>query len=369
MAISRGKKLLFAAFPLVALLVVAEGVQRLSDWKKSRRRAPAWEKLPTLETSNGFPVSDGKGGMVWTLDPLLVYRNKPSQQSPAGTSRINAQGFRGADWTLEKRPGVKRVIVIGGSVVFGWGFEDDAQAIPALMQAKLGPTVEVYNAAVMGYLSVQELVLLETELLDYAPDVVVVCDGWNDFYHAAITPPDQRAPKSITFAEVEQVLERGRQTGRNVLRASALFRAMERRLGGDPVHARACNDRPELVARYRRNLELMARIAQAYGAKVVLAVQPEVSQRTPPLTPELQEYFERELVGRGYFEVARARYPAVREACREVAAQQGAEHVDCTPVVDAVPGEVFVDGCHLNAGANAAIADALADAVTRALAR
>jgi lysophospholipase L1-like esterase len=366
MAVSRGKKLLFAAVPLLLVLLLAEGVQRISDWRKSRKRPPRWV-IPTLETTRGLPLGDPHGGIVWTLDPFLLYRNRPSQRSAAG-SVVNAQGFRGADWTREKRPGVARVFVLGGSVAWGWGIDDDAQAIPALMQARLGPSVEVLNAAVIGYLSVQELILLETELLDWSPDAIVVLDGWNDFYFAALTPEGER-PTSITFRELEAILERGRETGRNVLRQSALWRGVERRVAGDPVHARVCRDRPEVVPAYRRNLEVMARLGKAYGLKVVLASQPEVSQRTPPVAAELADYFERELCGEGYFEVARARYPALRAAARDVAAANDATFVDCTPVVDAVPGDAFVDGCHLTPAGNAAVADALADAVARALSR
>lgn len=359
---SRARKALFALVPLVGLLGLAEGIQRISDWRKTKKSSERMWDLPTLHTTGGLPIAPGRGGIAWELDPQLLYRNRPNQRSERGT--INAQGFRGPDWRREKPPGTKRVFLLGGSVAYGWGVARDELTIAARMQAALGPGYEVLNAGVIGYASTQELILLETVLLDWQPDAVVLLDGWNDLLYASRTPPDQPI-RPLTFGELESVLERGQDGPAALLRLSALWRAVERRAreaAGDRAAARPFVDHPDGPRVYRRNLELVARIARAWGLDAVLAFQPELSLRKAASSPELAHLVD-STTGRGWLEYARTHYPRYREAAREVAAANGATFVDGNEVLDTVAEECFVDACHLTAAGNEALSRALADAV------
>lgn len=366
---TRARKAVFALVPLLVVLGAAELLQRLSDWRKARRpREGQWD-LPTLRTTGGTPLGRERAGIGWELDPHLLWRNRPLQRSERGT--INAQGFRGPDWTREKAPGKQRVFLLGGSVAYGWGVAGDEGTVAARMERMLGPGFEVLNAGVIGYASTQELILLETVLLDWSPDAIVVLDGWNDLIYAGKTPPG--APiRPVTFAQVEQVLDRGQDGLGAALRLSALWRGVERRWR-EAAEARAAeetrdvgvfHDHPDGPRVYRRNLELIARIARSYGIRAVLAAQPELSLRRRPIPPELAAKVERD-TGRGYLEFARTFYPRYRDAAREVAAQHGAAWVDAGAALDAIVAdeETFTDACHLTAAGNEALARALADAL------
>lgn len=361
----RARKVLFGLVPVLALLAAAEALQRLSDWRKAARRDAPWD-IARLETTDGLVLGTRPGGLAWVLDPFLVYKHRPGQRSERGS--INAQGFRGPDWTREKRPGVRRVILLGGSTAYGWGVAGDELTLAGLIQRQLGPErVEVWNAGVIGYASTQEAILLHTELLAWSPDALVVVDGWNDLYYASRTPPD-RPIRPLTFLELEALLTRGQDGAGSVLRLSALWRRLERyrEERAAAAAAAAFHDHPDLVPLYRRNLEVMVRLARAVGARAVLVPQPELSLRQAPLDPRLKAWVER-TTGRGWLELARTRYPHLRDAAREVAAANEAGFVDGTRAFDEVAGEPFVDACHLTELGNQALAAKIAVELARVL--
>lgn len=360
---SRARKALFALVPALLLLTGGELAARVSEWRKAQREVP-WD-MACLETTDGRPLGAHPGGLAWTLDPYLLWRNRPGQTNARGT--INAQGFRGPEWSLARAGERRRVIVLGGSVAYGWGVPADAETIPARLERALrsgGVEAEVWNAGVIAYASTQELILLETELLQYAPDALVLLDGWNDLLYAGRTPPDQPI-RPHTFHELEQVLARGDETLRNVLRCSALVRRFERRAAPAPaplgVHPRGVPD-------YRRNLAHMTQLARAAGAAVLIVPQPELSQRAQEITPERRAWIEGQ-TGQGWLDYAHANYPAYVQAAAEVARAEGAAFLDGTRQFDGLAGEAFTDACHLTPDANQRLAERIAAALLPVLSR
>lgn len=101
---------------------------------------------------------------------------------------INAHGFRDAERETAKPDGVLRVAVLGDSVAFGWAvaqeerFTERLEALlnDAALAAGLALRFEVLNFAVPGYNTAMELATLESAVLDYSPDVVVLSVVGND---------------------------------------------------------------------------------------------------------------------------------------------------------------------------------------------
>lgn len=89
---------------------------------------------------------------------------------------INAQGFRGDDWELDTD--ARRVLVLGDSFAFGWGVEAD-ETFAALVD-DAAPELAVFNAAVSGYGTDQQRLLLERLVPELRPDLVVLVFCWND---------------------------------------------------------------------------------------------------------------------------------------------------------------------------------------------
>src|SRR5262249_4245153 len=91
---------------------------------------------------------------------------------------VDSHGYRGGFDAQDPRP---RVLVLGGSTAFGFGLENDDQLVTARLEAAL-PRFQFINAAVVGFLSGQELSELVHRAADIHPRIVIALDGFNDVY-------------------------------------------------------------------------------------------------------------------------------------------------------------------------------------------
>ena len=379
--LNRGKGLFITVSVLIVIFGILEGYQRIRNYLKWMKHNETPYTI-RYETARGLPLTDKGGSIVLVHHPHLIYRFKENQERPEAT--INAQGFRGKDWVMEGQSSC-RVIVLGGSAAFGQGASRDDKVFTSVLERLLNASsnsmeggVQVLNAAVTGYDSTQELILLVTRLLDYQPDVVVIVDGWNDLYFGGSPPQGVKHPVSTIFDEFDSVLSRNTQRWANILRLSAFFRMLERRFskvwqeGGHPRRFGRYSDNLRVYRpRYRKNLERMARLAKAYAVEVIIAPQPELFQRKgeiPEEEHELRLKFNTEHHA-GYADFARAQYPAFIEAAKEVAQAEGTAFVDTTTTFDQFDGVAFADFVHLNDQGHEILARHLLPIVARVLAR
>src|SRR5215472_7401446 len=178
--------LLFVAVLGVLLLGAAEGGLRLRRvWIAAHAGAP--------------PITDER----FVADRLVRYKNRPSYRYGGGSVWYtnNALGLRGPETSVTKAVGVQRVVLVGGSTVYG-ALVDDPDTISAqlqtLLRRSLGPTVEVINGGVPGYESLREVVFTRAELFDLEPDVVIDLDGLNDVFYGSLEEwPSQVASDEI----------------------------------------------------------------------------------------------------------------------------------------------------------------------------
>lgn len=90
----------------------------------------------------------------------------------------NSRGLRGGEHTIAKPEGVRRVVVLGDSFMWGFGVENE-EMLATVLEREL-PKTESINLGSNGYSTVQQLVRLETEGMQYAPDWTVLAFTWND---------------------------------------------------------------------------------------------------------------------------------------------------------------------------------------------
>lgn len=157
-----------AAADLAALL--ASGVQLDAD------------KQAFIKIAQGTLLGGDTKAFQASDDDRLLYGLVPGTNVD-DVVQINAQGFRGGDFTLEKPAGTYRIAVLGDSNGFGWWVAQEAVLASVLeksLNAEGGRAMEVYNFSVPGYCPTQEAALLEDTVLDYAPDLVVVAFTTND---------------------------------------------------------------------------------------------------------------------------------------------------------------------------------------------
>lgn len=121
-----------------------------------------------------------------------VVRYAPGTQAtfrhPDGSSThvtINADGWNSTKpaYAVERRPGVRRIAVVGDSYVHG-AFVDPADGFPEILEQQLnqaGVSAEVYRFGMDGAPLSQYLHVLRREVVKFKPDLVVVPLIHNDF--------------------------------------------------------------------------------------------------------------------------------------------------------------------------------------------
>lgn len=159
------KGLIAAATSLLITLFVAELAVRVlfPDW------APRTPRL----------------AQFWQHDELYGWSHIPGAKGRFDTYgfdvsvEINEQGFRGPDVETEKDASKTRILVVGDSLVWGFGVQEEDTFI-AEMAARC-PNLEVINFGVSGYSTDQELLLFNERGKPLNPDIVVLVVASNDF--------------------------------------------------------------------------------------------------------------------------------------------------------------------------------------------
>jgi lysophospholipase L1-like esterase len=98
--------------------------------------------------------------------------------------RTNSLGMRSPEPDAARAPGSLRIGVLGDSIAFGFGVEDD-QTWSAQLQFRLehafpGRRIEVLNCAISGHGTREERLVLEHKLLPLQPDLVILGYFLND---------------------------------------------------------------------------------------------------------------------------------------------------------------------------------------------
>ena len=196
-------------------------------------------------------------------DPTLVYELVPDSEVMLGDLRIkiNAAGFRDDEFPRPDTEVGPRIVLLGDSVAWGWGLPMD-KAFPQVLESKLREVAVdelpvVYNLAVDGYATRQELRLLASHALAFEPDLVIVNYVLND-------PDTQDGGLARCFESSIMILELFR---RAMIRLRGLF------LGGafDEYHQRIHAYYAEEIGDHFRQLGCIGRENEI---PVLVAVSP-----------------------------------------------------------------------------------------------
>lgn len=135
------------------------------------------------------PIHVSSKGHVYrrSTNPILSYEFKPGFRSdaedlPFDYRVINSHGLRDVERQYAKPPGVKRIILLGDSVVVGYRIKEIDQLMSRQLEKLFDDQrVEVLNVAVTGYCTRAEVELLRVQGVKYDPDAVILVFVENDF--------------------------------------------------------------------------------------------------------------------------------------------------------------------------------------------
>ena len=186
----RAAEVLLGAASVVAVCGVLELGLRVQDWREDRGSLARALEQPVRLRPDGRADLGGivrlaqERRRIYELIPhtrVVLHNWLGGHPTPLD---LNADGFRDRDYAKPKPPGVRRVVGIGDSYMFGWGL-DAGKDYLSVLEERLAKEVpgarwEVLNMAVPGYNTAMEVETLKVRGLAYQPDVVVVGFCWND---------------------------------------------------------------------------------------------------------------------------------------------------------------------------------------------
>ncbi|MCE5328278.1 MAG: tetratricopeptide repeat protein [Planctomycetaceae bacterium] len=185
----RRRRLRQVAFKMVALLlsvavaiVAGEAIVRIVG------SAPPVGGIDVSSSASPYRLCD---------NPILGYELVPNR---AG---VNSAGQRDVEHAVEKPAGVRRIVILGDSVVEGITLETKWENLIAwhLQKRYDKSKTEVLNFGVRGYCTLAEVELLESKALQFKPDVVVLVFVDNDFrnFNADIALAARQRPAVVNW--------------------------------------------------------------------------------------------------------------------------------------------------------------------------
>jgi hypothetical protein len=321
----------------------------------------------------------------------------------------NAQGFRrDKNVSLEKPGYTTRIFIIGGSTAYGystnmpedtdnqWRFLYNNQTIDYYLEQKLEQAFpskrwEVINAAAPAYQLSQELAEIESVLLRYRPDYVILLDGYNDIdalWKHATENYDPYA--SIEDLEQFNLLANPHSFkslaffGAQWLRSnSAGFRLLEDHLwslkrkpdtGGhqrkhvnNPVNFYDLTPKAQAnfttaqsqLGFYTHTVRQIRSILDMDGVKPIFLLQPVMFLTHKQLTGSEQRILDDELTFDGLAYCFQQLFPQIDASMTATARQDGFVFLNLTDVFDKTPAQTFSDDVHLTPEGNRMIAERL----------
>ena len=137
--------------------------------------------------------------------PYIMFKSEPNAKLDTGDFS-NEIGYRGAVPSLKKPDDEYRIVILGGSTVFGW---QEDKTLPVNVQKvfkeKGLKNVKVYNFGAVSSGSGQALARVVYEVSDYSPDLVIAYNGSNDFEHPFFRDPRPGYPFNFLVHEANPI--------------------------------------------------------------------------------------------------------------------------------------------------------------------
>jgi len=331
------KKILYTAAVVLAVMILGDRLLKVYEKREAAKEIKAQCRAnPVLSAKQ---LEDYSRATQYRLVPYTVFGMKPNFRSD--TVNINSLGLRGGE-IKKKKESCYRIVVIGGFAVFGGSVPGDDMTFCGLLEknlkSKYEKEIEVINAGVPAFVSMQELILLEDKIIAMEPDMIIVFDGFNDCL--TILKREKRPNYPWWFSEIERVyytsitklfmekrLKKYRPTKHilkwlNKKRQEAVKRKYEINSGQ--------------IGFYRRNLDLMCHLAESYGIEVALVFQPVIMYKKVKAST------------------------AMRVAARD----NNVTFIDGTKFFNGAKECIFIDEVHFNQRGNEIVADSLVDSIS-----
>lgn len=289
---------------------------------------------------------------------------------------LGFSGTRDPAKTAKAADNEYRIVMLGGSTV-NTGDPALPKALEEIFHAEGRPEVRVYNYGVVSYISRQERLMLDLEVLSVRPDLVIVYDGGNDVYQPFFGDPRPQYPYNWATIEAGYAMATNKAGFRRsvslTLRSSALLRALFDDLVFKEDILRLSRLRAEvgygeqrwrkaLVDGWLDNWEDMTRLSKSRSVKAAFLLQPLLTEKRELSEGEKDIDARYDDAFRGHM---RACYDRMRAGLEAFAgkAPDTAEVRDLSRALDDFAGQAFTDVIHVGDQANRHLARKIYEAV------
>jgi GDSL-like lipase/acylhydrolase family protein len=252
-------KLLLVFFSLLLMALLLEVALRVAYYHSKDFSMEMWKYAVAIKR----PVPDPKQSFVHQPNSHGFFMGQEVS--------INSQGLRDNEYSVEKPPGVYRIMLLGDSTTFGWGVaqsDTTAKILERELNAVHVPgyeRFEVLNAGVGNYDTVQEVEYYKTRGRNFHPDLVILVYFIND--------PEPVPVENKTFLITRSYL---------VAYVTNRFDGVLRRLGTRPdwkaYYASLYNDNLPGFQACKAALIDLAATTRDEHAKLLVALLPELHQ-------------------------------------------------------------------------------------------
>ena len=222
--------------------------------------------------------------------PYHLWNRKPF---PGKWHNVDANGVRATHYKAdEKKDGVKKIFILGGSTLWGTGAAD-WETIPSYLAKflnKNNPEYMVTNYGETGYVASQELNRLISEIKKQnIPNIVVFYDGINDAFAGAYALDALKTPSYHTRMDQFEKMFKGNRATHffEILKTTYIFQAIDLARGKLLPHPEERWEKKikdaemqEAVQRTVKylisNYKIASAIGKEYGFRVIFCLQPNI---------------------------------------------------------------------------------------------
>ena len=218
-----------------------------------------------------------------------VIQNKPNHVF--STISINNHGFRGPETTLEKSEDVFRIIMIGGSTLFGHGASSNETTIPGYLQDLINKNqktknIEVINAGVNSLYSFTETYHIKNSLMKFNPDMIINYGGWNDADYF------EENPKVNSLKEDTQFKFKNYPFYRTPFMVFTLFFSEQyKQEAFDKVYNQRDNAPEKVIPAWKERWLEVCNLGNENNFSTIIAIQPMIHTGNKPLTDYEKRFF------------------------------------------------------------------------------
>lgn len=308
--------LLMFLLPLVVLIVAV----RMMNTKYNPARSDYEKDLEKL----GYEIKQ-----LRARAPYVMFRPKQLDKI-AGTAGINSLGFRSPEISMDKKVNEFRIAIVGGSVAFNGNcsINDDGSWRDSTIIGELtnilktnvlelrAKNVTYINGAIPSAVSGQELAQFIWHLLPLKIDLLIVFDGFNDFW-CPLNGFDPRPGYPYDYVVEEYryckfTADKDSQKGFLSLFKEGSYNPSPQKIITDYFEELGIQRpprselKPKILDAYFENISKISTIASAYGIKSAIFLQPYSPIHNDPKRPEVKDLLD-------VYAMAGERYKALSE--------------------------------------------------------